>query len=301
MTADTLRSPITSTLGETLSVQDWPLPSGLPTRGTVVLVHGLGEHIGCYAELANCLNRWGFAVRGYDQYGHGEASGTRGDLPQPDQLLDDLASVIDDTRVRMDDRLPLLLLGHGLGGLIAAQAVSTQLRQVDGLVLSSPALAVHVSLWQYVVLRVLKSVAPQWRLDNRVHPADLTHDLDAVEAFRNDGLRHGRMSARLGHYIYTQGSAVRARAPHWQTPTLLLYAGQDASVDPAGSQQFAQAAPAGWVTAHRFPMHFHALFHELERQPIYDTLQQWLWARYPTLALDQPVGRSQLSDDQSGF
>ena len=117
----------------------------------------------------------------------------------------------------------------------------------------------------------------------------------------NDGLRHGRMSARLGHYIYTQGSAVRARAPHWQTPTLLLYAGQDASVDPAGSQQFAQAAPAGWVTAHRFPMHFHALFHELERQPIYDTLQQWLWARYPTLALDQPVGRSQLSDDQSGF
>ena len=47
----------------------------------VLLVHGLGEHAGRYDHVARRLNGWGFAVRGYDQYGHGESGGVRGALP----------------------------------------------------------------------------------------------------------------------------------------------------------------------------------------------------------------------------
>ena len=77
--------------------------------------------MGRYVHVADQLNKWGFSVRGYDQYGHGESAGLRGELPTDDKLLDDLATVIDDTRARMDDRLPLILLGHSMGGLVAAQ------------------------------------------------------------------------------------------------------------------------------------------------------------------------------------
>ncbi len=251
------------------------------------MLHGLGEHVGYYTELADRLNQWGFAARGYDQYGHGESGGARGDLPRQDQLVADLAAVIDDTRVRMDDRLPLVVLGHGLGGLIAALLCCMRLRRVEGLALSSPPLATYTNPWDRTMLRMLRAVAPQWRLSNGIHLDELTHDLAAIEALRSDGLRHSRMSARMAHFIITRGAALLERAPRWKVPTLLLYAGQDKVVDPAGCQQFAQTAPAGCVTAHHFPMHFHALFQELERQPVYDALRQWLWARYPAMALEK--------------
>ena len=64
--------------GDNLAIQDWPLPEGLSLRGVIVLVHGVGEHAGRYDPLAQRLNSWGFAVRGYDHYGHGESNGKRG-------------------------------------------------------------------------------------------------------------------------------------------------------------------------------------------------------------------------------
>ena len=106
--------------GENLAVQDWPLLEGT-SRGTVLLVHGLGEHVGRYDALARRLNAWGFAVRGYDQYGHGESGGPRGGLTGEMRLLDDLADMVDATRARMSAHQPLVLLGHSMGRLHSAQ------------------------------------------------------------------------------------------------------------------------------------------------------------------------------------
>ena len=75
--SDSTLSTFTASDGDNLAVQDWALPEGLQIRGVVVLVHGLGEHAGRYDHVARRLNRWGFAVRGYDHYGHGESNGVR--------------------------------------------------------------------------------------------------------------------------------------------------------------------------------------------------------------------------------
>ena len=76
-------STYTASDGENLAVQDWPLSEGERLRGVVVIVHGLGEHAGRYDHVARRLNSWGFAVRGYDHYGHGDSGGVRGALPSP--------------------------------------------------------------------------------------------------------------------------------------------------------------------------------------------------------------------------
>lgn len=272
---------------DNLVLHDWPLPVGGPIRGQVLLVHGLGEHAGNYTELADQLNHWGFAVRAYDQYGHGDSSGERGDVPHVDRLMLDLATVIDDTRTLLDDRLPLILLGHGIGALVAARLVGQKLRRVDGLVISSPAFSVCSRIGQAQLLRAMTMVAPQLPLENRMIPEDLTHDLQAIETWRRDGLRHERLTVRMAHFIVKQGDEVLARAPRWKLPTLLLYAGQDKVVFAEGSERFAQAAPVGVVQTHRFPMHFHSLFHELDRRPVYEALRQWLCARYPAIMLNQ--------------
>ena len=117
-----------------IALRDWPLAEGLPSRGVVLIVHGLGEHIGRYEALAQQFNAWGFAVRGYDQYGHGTSEGPRGGLSGDTRLLDDLAMVVDQTRASIDANKRLILLGHSMGGLVASRFVSLQMRVIDGLV-----------------------------------------------------------------------------------------------------------------------------------------------------------------------
>jgi alpha-beta hydrolase superfamily lysophospholipase len=59
-------------------------------------------------------------------------------------------------------------------------------------------------------------------------------------------------------------------------PTLLLYAGSDRLVVPAGSAAFAAAAPAGVVTARAFAPLFHEIFNEPERDEVLAVLTAWL-------------------------
>lgn len=276
--ADSTLSTFVASDGENIAVQDWPLDYGRQLRGVVLLVHGLGEHAGRYDHVARRLNDWGFAVRGYDQYGHGESDGVRGGLPDEQRLLTDLADVIDSTRRRMDASTPLILFGHSLGGLVAARFVSLRLRPVEGLVLSSPALDLGLSRWQTVVLAVLWRLAPDWPVRSGFDPRVLTHDRAVVRAYREDPLVHDRLTARLARFMVDAGVATRAYAPHWQVPTLLLYAGDDHLVSAAGSGAFAAAAPAGMVSAHGFEGCYHEIFNEREpeREAVFARLERWL-------------------------
>lgn len=265
--------------GAWLALHEWPLPAGQAPRGQVLVVHGLGEHAGRYAPLAQHLHGWGLAVRGYDHYGHGRSSGKRGDLPQEERLLTDLAAVVDDTRGRIDPGLPLILLGHSMGGLVAARFVSLALRPVQALVLSSPALDAGLGWVQQVLVQVLGRVVPHLCVGNGIDPHGLSRDAATVQAYLDDPLVHDRISARLALFIARAGPAVLRAAPGWQVPTLLLYAGDDRAVDPAGSAAFARLAPADVVTARAFPEHRHELFNDLGREAVFDVLESWLGKR----------------------
>ena len=277
--AESTLSTFTASDGENLAVQDWPLAAGLPARGAVLMVHGLGEHAGRYDTLARVLNDWGFNVRSYDQYGHGESGGPRGGLPYPNRLLDDLADLVESTRVR-NPGVPLLLLGHSLGGLLAASFVARTLMAVDGLVLSSPALAPRLSPAQKLLMAVVPRVAPNLTMATGLDPRYLSHDRRVVQAYMNDPRVHDRISGRLARFIADEGPIVRARAASWRVPTLLMYAGDDRIVDPAGSQAFAAGAPPGVVTSRRFDGLYHEIFNESDPLPVYDLFRQWVDAHF---------------------
>ncbi|MFY3382869.1 alpha/beta hydrolase [Paracidovorax sp. MALMAid1276] len=269
--------------GENLAVQDWPLPEGEPCRGTVLLVHGLGEHVGRYDPVARRLNDWGFAARGFDQYGHGESGGPRGGLSSDLRLLDDLADLVDATRARMPAGEPLVLLGHSMGGLVAARFVSLKMRPVDGLVLSSPALDAGLNPVQKLLLATLPRLAPNLRVNNGLDVQYLSHDPAVAPAYLADPLCHDRISARLARFIAEAGPATVARAAHWGVPTLLMWAGGDRLVNPAGSRAFAAAAPKAMVQSHCFEPLYHELFNESPElaAPVFDMLRGWLVQRCP--------------------
>jgi alpha-beta hydrolase superfamily lysophospholipase len=277
--------------GQALLLHDWPAPAGAP-RAQVLLVHGLGEHAGRYAPLAAELHGWGFAVRAYDQRGHGLSGGARGGLPLDTALLDDLAAVIDATRSMHHQRgqpgLPLILLGHSLGGLVAGRFVSLQLRPVDALVMSSPALDPGLSALQKLLVATLPAIAPNLRVNNGLDPRFLSHDPAVVAAYRADPLVHPKISARLARFIATAGPSTVAAAAHWHVPTLLLYAGDDHLVNPAGSRAFAAVAGAsaqvqpGILSAQVFESLFHEIFNEAPNAaaPVLAALKTWLDARF---------------------
>jgi alpha-beta hydrolase superfamily lysophospholipase len=294
---DVTQRPFTTFDGHTLALFDWPLASDPPSNGApptrpkavVLVVHGLGEHAWRYHQLATELNAAGCAVRAYDQRGHGESSGPRGCLPGDHTLLQDLAEVVDDTRATLcrTHHIPLVLFGHGLGGLVSAlwvgrtqQTLPHHQWPVDALVLSSPALRVDWGLWQRRVLAALPSGLPHITVSSGLDARELSHAPEVVSAYQEDPLVHDRVSHRLLRFMTEGGLDVLDMACQWRVPTLLMYSGSDLVVNPLGSQRFAQRSPVGVVESHCFEDFFHDVLHETHRLDALNTLVDWFRVRF---------------------
>ena len=266
--------------GLALQLREWPITGA---KGTIVIVHGLGEHVARYAHVAAFLNGEGWRVVGFDQRGHGASEGARGRLRRVDDLLVDLAQVLD--AARADYPGPVVLLGHSMGGLIAARFVveaiepadtATWSRPVDALILSSPALDLGMNGVQKAMLAILGPLTPNLAVGNGLQPAWISRDPAVVAAYQADPLVHDRIAPRLARFMVDASELVRGHAPRWNVPTLLLYAGADRCVAPAGSAAFAATAPKGMVTTRLFTPLFHEIFNEPEQGEVLSAVASWL-------------------------
>jgi alpha-beta hydrolase superfamily lysophospholipase len=169
-----------------------------------------------------------------------------------------------------------------MGGLVAARFVARQLRPLEGLVLSSPALDPGLNSVQKLLVAVLPALLPNLRVGNGLDARLISHDPAVVAAYQSDPLVHDRIAARLARFIAEDSAAVRAAAPGWALPTLLLYAGADRLVNPAGSRAFAAVAPPAVLSNQCFERLYHEIFNEVEpgRSQVMAALRAWLDARF---------------------
>ena len=262
---------------QTLAFYAWPQPPE-NARAAVLLLHGLGEHMGRYGYIASTLQAAGYVVFGYDHHGHGLSSGMRGNLLSSTHLLDDVDFVI--KRVRALTPAPLVLLGHSMGGLIAARAVANSLPHIDALVMSSPALGAQTNLIQKFLLATLPKLFPHVRVDNGVKTPWVARDAQVVRAYVEDPLVHRQISAGLAAWILKEGAQTVAQASAWSMPTLLLYAGQDQLVLPQASAEFARLAPSEVLQSYCFNVMYHEIFNDPEKAMVLTKLLAWLDSRY---------------------
>ena len=110
-------------------------PDGQP-RAVVVLVHGLGEHCGRYAHVAEVFNAAGLGVVALDHRGHGKTEGTRGHGSYAD-MGNDIAHLLEEAANRPEDRpfAPHPAFGpltRRQRGILAWKHINHHLRQFGG-------------------------------------------------------------------------------------------------------------------------------------------------------------------------
>ncbi|SPD66264.1 putative LYSOPHOSPHOLIPASE [Cupriavidus taiwanensis] len=247
--------------------------------GSVLLVHGLAEHAGRYQHVADLLCGLGLRVRAFDLRGHGASGGARMVADHPDAYLNDLAEIYD-AAVPGWHELPILL-GHSMGGLIAARFATARVRPVRALVLSSPALALRLSRPALALHRVLLTLAPRLRVPNPIDARHLSHDPAVVAAYRADPLVQTTITAGVLEGFIRGMAQAQADAALLEAPMLMLVGGADRVVDPAGSRAFFDSAPPDLREQVWFDQGYHEIFNEAQplRGEVFAALTGWLQRR----------------------
>lgn len=272
--------PLTAGDGTPLRYRAWEVVS---PRAAVLVVHGLGEHSGRYAELASHLSRERISVFVPDLRGHGLSGGSRGHVESFEDYLDDVDLVLAAAAARAGGA-PLFLLGHSLGGLIALRhAQHRPDAPIRGLALSSPLLrpAAPPPPWLHRLLGVLAATFSAMPLGNRIDAGDLSHDAEIVAAYREDPLVHDIITPRLYREMSRAMSAALTETELLRVPdALVLVSGADRVVDPVPILELGSVlARRLHVEVQGYSGFYHELFNEIERvRPVTD-LTRWLLAR----------------------
>jgi len=245
----------------------------------VLLVHGIGEHSGRYDHVGRFLAQRGHDVLAFDNRGHGQSGGRRGHVDHFSLFLDD---VEDHVLERRQLGLPVVLVGHSLGGLIAATYVVERRPAPDLLVLSAPALMAQIPAWQRRLAPVLARVWPTVFVPGGIDGALLSRDPEVQRAYLGDPLRVAGSTARLGQQIFATMETTTASLDRITLPTYVLHGSDDQLVPPAASQPF-EGRPN--VTYRRWAGLRHECLNEPDRADVLGEMAAWIEDRLAGLPL----------------
>ncbi|MFC7328500.1 alpha/beta hydrolase [Marinactinospora rubrisoli] len=242
-----------------LAARAWAAESGEP-RWLAVLVHGYGEHIGRYRHVAEYLCAHGAVVYGLDHQGHGRSEGER-------VLIEDFTDVVTDVhRVVAQARtayrtIPLVLVGHSMGGLIAARYAQLYPADLAGLVLSGPVLG----RWRSAEDLLTYQEIP----DTPIDPGTLSRDPSVGEAYAADDLVwHGPFRRPTLQAIVTELARINDAGTVGPLPLLWLHGSDDRLVPLADSATGIARLAGSDVTARIFPGARHEVFNETDRDEV---------------------------------
>jgi acylglycerol lipase len=251
-------------------------------RAIVVIVHGLHEHSARYAHVGTRLAGAGFAVYAADHRGHGRSNGRRANIERMTLIVNDLSSF---TRFATERHpgLPMFMVGHSLGGLIALQYATEPGTSLDGLVLSGPLVEVTVgSALHRRLAEVLSALVPDLRVAALNAEEKISRDPEVVRSYREDPLVYrGKIKARTGAEILATTEGLPTRLPQLAVPLLILHGTDDRICAPAGSAMVHDWVSSPDKTVRRYQDLYHEVFNEPERDEVLTDLVRWLEQHLP--------------------
>ena len=253
------------------------------TSGVIVLIHGLAEHGARYAQVGQFLASHGWAVYAVDLRGHGQSSdGHQPGRVHVDQFSDyakDVNAMISHAKLHHPG-VPLVILGHSMGGLISLSYALNHPDELDGAVISSPLLGAHPDARSPAILnllaRILAHIKPRLLFPSNLDSSAISRDPAVVRAYIDDPLVSEKVSARWYVELTKAMEDLRGRAAQLQIPTLLMVSGNDRLVDPLAAPLWAEAAPDNLLKLAVWEEFFHEMFNEPEKDKVHACVLDWL-------------------------
>lgn len=251
-----------------------------PAKAVVCLVHGLGEHSGRYAHVAEALNAAGYTLFGFDLRGHGKSGGARGHTPTYDVLMDDIGRLLDEAAARYPDR-PRFLYGHSLGGNLVLNYGLRRKPAIAGVISTSPGLRVTNPLppLQIALARVMNKLQPGMQIANGLALDGLARDPEVIRAYTHDPLVHNKISVRLATGMLDAGEWAIVHAAEFPLPLLLVHGTADKLTSARATEEFAAKVPAGRCTLKLWEGFYHETHNEPEKAEVLAYMVNWLHGR----------------------
>ncbi|MFV0132529.1 alpha/beta hydrolase [Streptomyces sp. HMX87] len=262
--ADTREHVLTGTRGR-ITAREW---RGARPRYVALLVHGYGEHIGRYEEVAGALVAHGAAVYGPDHVGHGKSDGERVLIEDFEDVVTDVHTVAGLARAAHPG-LPVVMAGHSMGGLIASRYAQRHPGELSALVLSGPVIGDWELPRQVLALDEIPDIP--------ISPSALSRDPAVGESYAADPLVwHGPMKRpTVEAFVRTLGTVAEG-GDVGRLPLLWLHGDDDRLVPLSGSRPGVERLSGGHLTERIYPGARHEVFLETNRAEVLADLTRFL-------------------------
>ncbi|KAL3500609.1 hypothetical protein ACH5RR_039702 [Cinchona calisaya] len=262
-----------------LFCRSWVPVSG-ELKGILIVIHGLNEHSGRYADFARQLNSCNFGVYAMDWIGHGGSDGLHGYVPSLDHVVTDTGAFLEKIK-RDNPGIPCFLFGHSTGGAVVLKAASYPHieNMLEGIILTSPALRVkpaHPIVG--AVAPLFSLVAPRYQFKgSHKRGIPVSRDPAALVAKYSDPLVYtGPMRVRTGHEILRISSYLMRNFKSVTVPFLVLHGTADRVTDPLASQDLYNEAASEFKDIKLYDDFLHDLLFEPEREEIAQDIIDWM-------------------------
>jgi len=261
-------------------------PTGQP-HGVVVISHGLNAHSGLYAWAAQQFTSNGLAVYALDHRGRGRSEGERFFVEKFSDWTTDLATFIDIVKSR-EPGLPVFLLGHSAGGVIACGYTLAHQDEIAGLICEDFAYQIPAPDVALAILKGIGHVAPHAHV-LKLKNEDFSRDPAVVAALNADPLiANEKQPSETIAELVRADELLKKSFQSITLPLLILHGTADKVTKPSGSQEFFEKAGSRDKTLKLYEGHFHDLLADVGKQEVMADIQAWIDARTGT-PIPQPA------------
>lgn len=266
-------------------------PSGEP-KFVVCLVHGQGEHVSRYDQVARELNAMGGIVFGADHQGEGRSGGLPGHIERFEQHADNLLDVLRDYQTHLGatnapDKLPWFIWAHSMGGLITLTYLLDHERDfpLRGVIVSAPllGLSMKVSGIKKHALKLVARVLPKLRVPTGIPAEAISRDPTQVARYVADPRRVTKITTSWANCLEPAIDRVKAEANKITLPMYWYVGTGDQICDHQDTQTtFASLTEAKNrdQTIEVWPGYYHELHNEPAelREPVIRKVHEWITA-----------------------
>jgi acylglycerol lipase len=243
-------------------------------RAALLLLHGYCDYSGAFDSVGAKLARAGYAALAYDQRGFG-ATSSRGAWAGEPRLAQDVHDAAGFFRRRINDDLPLFVIGESMGGAVAIHAAARGLN-AQGLVLVAPgalASSFRRSLYGWILYGARKLTGKAELVVERIDSSELSA-ADAIRLLGDPMVMRSVTTDMLDGVINLAYSAVEA-AHLVVVPTLTMVGRNDDLLhrDSVLRLHGNLAGPKAWADIEGGP---HLLLHWTRGNEVLRTARRWI-------------------------